>query len=365
MSLDALSPELGSGPLTAEILVVGRDYGAHEAAQGQPFVGAAGDILNGSLKFAGLSRADVRVDNLVPKQPPANDWAAHKPEDIAWGAQRLRALIERQRPKLIVGLGTEVARFLLGEAMPDAGIQELRGYLWDTDFGRVLTTVHPAAVLRDWTPWRALLNLDMRRAAAEVRAGCPPLDQREVTIVTDPVQVDELRSAIRGVGRGMAVPFLATDIENTSDLQLACVGFAPSIKHAWVIPTAQPWQLAVIQELCESSVPKVLQNGQYDRFFLRRFAGVELRSHAFDTQLAWHAINPELAGKKMQIGVRRKTHSRHTVKNLAFFGSIYTRDSWWKVYSYKDESERYTLCGKDCCVTLDVALKMAAQLESA
>ena len=363
----SLRPELGSGPLTAPLYVIGRDFGTEEARARQPFVGPAGQILDSTLAFAGIDRRSIRIDNLVPAQPAANDFAAHTPEILAWGKARLNVLLREHRPRLVVALGDEVARWLLGPAAPTDGVQSYRGYLWDTPDGspvpglRVLTTVHPAGVLRDWTPWRALLNLDMRRAKAELANGCPALDTREVTIVTSRSQLDDLRSAIAGgVGRGLVSPWLATDIENTGDLRLACVGFAPSPQRAWTIPAEQDWQLAAIRELCESDVPKVLQNGQYDRFFLRRFAGIELRAQAFDTMLAWHALQPELAGKR-QKGAR-KGYSRSTVKSLRFLGSIYCRTAFHKNYDFANDDERYVLCGRDCCMTLEVALKQEKQL---
>ena len=109
-------------------------------------------------------------------------------------------------------------------------------------------------------------------------------------------------------------------------------------------------------------MPKVLQNGQYDRFFLRRFAGIELRGQAFDTQLAWHALQPELAGRKTQ--VKRRTYGRRTVKSLQFLASVYERVAFWKVYDFASEQERYALCGRDACVTLSVARKQTKQLEA-
>lgn len=157
---------------------------------------------------------------------------------------------------------------------------------------------------------------------------------------------------------------MAVDIENTAALELACVGFAPTPERAWVIPAHEPWQLAAIRELCESEAPKVLQNGQYDRFFLRRFCGIELRNQVFDSMIAWHCIQIELAGKKLHTEARKKRYSRTTVKSLKFLSSIYTRDPWWKSYDFATEEERYILCGRDCAVTLDIALKQAKQLEA-
>src|SRR3990167_10309747 len=211
-----LAPERGAGPLSAPLWLVGRDYGAEEAARRAPFVGQAGHVLDAALRAAGLARIDVRIDNLVPMQPPANDFARHRPSDIAWGELRLTALLDTHRPRVIVAFGNEVSRFLVGDAWPDDGIQALRGYLWDTRFGRVLTSVHPAAMLREWTPWRALLDADLRRAKAEVEADAPPLTTREVTVVTQPSELPALERAWRATALG------AVDIENTHDLQLAC-----------------------------------------------------------------------------------------------------------------------------------------------
>jgi uracil-DNA glycosylase family 4 len=351
-----MAPELGAGPLDAPLWLIGRDYGAEEHKARQPFVGQAGYVLNAALKSAGLDRAAVRIDNLVPVQPPGNDFARHTPSDVLWGSERLTALLREHRPRVVVGFGNEVCSFLVGEAWPSDGIQELRGYFWDGPFGRVLASVHPAAVLREWTPWRALLDFDMRRAKAEVDLGAPPLVQRLVRIVTHPLELGALQKAAKHA------QLLAVDIENTHELVLACVGFAPSIDEAWVIPAVEGWQLDAIRTLCESATPKALQNGQYDRFFLQRFAGITLRNQVFDTQLAWHALNPELAGKKTAVS-HKKAGGKRTAKSLKFLASIYLRVPYWKSYDFADEMERYMLCGRDCCNTLEIAQKQTTQFD--
>lgn len=193
---EQLSPELGSGPLSAPLWVLGRDYGNEERVKRQPFVGAAGRILDAALRAAGLVRQQLRIDNLVPIQPPNNDFKKHKPDDLAWGKWRLECLLTQFKPKLIVALGNEASQFLLEDLWPTEGIESLRGYLWDTRFGRVMTTIHPAFVLRAWSPWRALLDLDLRKASRELRLGCPPLDRREVTIVTSTAELDELHEKL-------------------------------------------------------------------------------------------------------------------------------------------------------------------------
>ena len=113
-----------------------------------------------------------------------------------------------------------------------------------------------------------------------------------------------------------------------------------------------------IRGACASDLLKVLQNGQYDRFFLKRYAKITLRRQVFDTQLAFHALMPEIAGK-----AEDKRKKRHTQKSLRFLASIFTRDPYWKDYDFAAEEERWELCGHDCCITLEVAFKLRAQLE--
>lgn len=352
-----LKPELGAGPLTAPVWLIGRDYGAEEARALQPFVGAAGDVLTKAVESAGWRRQDIRIDNLVPIRPPMNDWALHAPGDVEWGIRRLKELIAQFRPRLIVALGNEVA-YALVEDFKDVGIQEARGYLWDTVHGRVLTTVHPAGILRDWTPWRVLFDLDLKKAKREIALGVPALPERRVHVVTHQWDAVNAKAALRDAS------LLSVDIENTQTLELACCGFAASEHEAFVVPAHEDWQLALIRELCESQTPKVLQNGMYDRFFLKRFAGIDLQGHTLDAMLAWHALQPELAGKKTQVGSRKASH-RRTIKSLKFLASVFTRDPWWKSYDFGNEMERYTLNGRDVCITLEIARKLERQLEAA
>jgi len=330
-------------------------------------LGGPGSVLTKALGAAGLRRASVRL----------------APLDGALEALR------RAKPKLTIALGDEAAEALLGEAWPrtrrgtSEGSLQTRGYLWDTPTGRVMTCMHPKDVIAGWTPWRALFALDFRKAARELQLKDSPLPEKTVTICTDPSDVEELWDAMRDtgligrVGRGGsasrsiikritaqsgAPPMLAVDIENTEDLKLACCGFAPSENRAWVIPAGEPWQIEAIKELCESGVPKVLQNGAYDRFFLRRFSGINLRNQVFDSYLAWHSYMPELAGKKVS---ERKVGARRTVKSLKFLSSVFSRERYWKNYDFASEDERYRLCGIDCCVTLEIARKLRGLLEAA
>jgi len=357
-------------PATARLWLVGRDYGEVEERLGLPFQGPAGSLLNKALAQAGIRREDCFITNVVNKRPPKNVWELHAPGDVKEGLYNLEALLAKHKPKLVVALGNEALRAVLrDEALP--GIQECRGYLWVgwwggmhhvqgcrsqqgdhpcncvgdyTESPLVIGIIHPAAALREWTPWRVLIDVDFKKAAAELATGCPPLPEREIRIVTD-----ELEAALAVEGL-LKAKRLAVDIETTRDNEVACCGFAPTPEVAWVFPARY---LDAIKTVCESAVPKILQNGGFDRYVLAKAHGIHLRNHAFDVMLGWHVLMPELAG-----AAQGKKGSKRTEKSLRFLASIFTREPYWKDYSFATDEDRYKLNGKDCCVTLEIADKL-------
>ncbi|KKL54640.1 hypothetical protein LCGC14_2263360, partial [marine sediment metagenome] len=247
------------GDPNADLWIIGRDYGDTERRLGLPFQGLAGSRLNARLGEAGIQRSGCFIHNVVAAQPPNNDWKRHKEGAIEVGTWALQALISEYQPKLVVTLGNEAFRTCMdkdprgGSTLP--GIQDARGYLWDSPLGvRVLSAIHPAAAEREWVPWMALLGVDLQKAKRELDAGCPALDERSVTIVTEPWELQELRNAIGTQERG----WIALDTENDSELQISCLGVAVTKDVAWTIPAEEGWQLAAIKEICESDVPKVL-----------------------------------------------------------------------------------------------------------
>ena len=362
---------LGEGNPRAPLWLIGRDYGQDEHTHKRPFIGQAGRLLNQSLQkaafpidwgrqfpFLRTPPTEYYIDNLVPVKPRNNLFELHDPEDVEWGKQRLRQLIEKFQPKLLVSFGNEATQFLLGDQWPlnrkgrAEGIQAIRGYMWDSWAGRVLPTIHPAAVLRDWVPWRVLLDMDLKKANRELKLGCPNFPIRRIEVITDLHEFDRVRAALAGQRIGV-------DIENDRELQLSCCGFAPSTDLAFVVPAGTDERMGFIRELCEGPNPKVLQNGQYDRFFLAHRCDIQLVNQTVDTMFQWHALQPELAGAEVKLRTKKKGgYSRHTQKSLRFLASLFTRERWWKNYDFANEMEKYTLNGLDCCVTLEVAERM-------
>ena len=134
----------GVGDEKAEWLFVGEGPGAEEDAQGEPFVGQAGKLLDNMLLAIKLRRGkNVYIANIVKCRPP-NDRAPER-DEIATCLPYLQRQIELIKPRLIVALGKTAATALLGK---DATLGSLRGTLHDYHGIPLVVTYHPAYLLR-------------------------------------------------------------------------------------------------------------------------------------------------------------------------------------------------------------------------
>jgi DNA polymerase len=134
----------GDGSPTARLMFVGEGPGADEDAQGLPFVGKAGQLLNNMIAAMGLARAEVYIANIVKCRPPGN--RVPEPEEANTCSQFLLRQIDVVQPEAIVALGSTAAIYLLGVRR---SLSALRGY-WHTCRGaKLAVTYHPAFLLRD------------------------------------------------------------------------------------------------------------------------------------------------------------------------------------------------------------------------
>jgi DNA polymerase len=134
----------GDGSPTARLMFVGEGPGADEDAQGLPFVGKAGQLLNNMIAAMGLARAEVYIANIVKCRPPGN--RVPEPVEANTCSQFLLRQIDVVQPEVIVALGSTAAIYLLGVRR---SLSALRGY-WHTCRGaKLAVTYHPAFLLRD------------------------------------------------------------------------------------------------------------------------------------------------------------------------------------------------------------------------
>lgn len=137
----------GTGNTEAEVLCIGEGPGRMEDAQGLPFVGPAGKLLDKLFPLAGLERKNVFITNVVHHRPPSN--RDPLPEEISAYGKYLDKIIEIINPKVILTLG----RFSMAKFLPNVFISQVHGkkydVKWKGDDIVVVPMYHPAASLRN------------------------------------------------------------------------------------------------------------------------------------------------------------------------------------------------------------------------
>src|SRR5262249_4884682 len=135
------------GPFDPELCLIGEAPGADEDAQGEPFVGAAGQLLNRILTACGLLREQVYICNILKCRPPKNrPPELEEAEDCPEYLQRQLELI---RPKFICCLGGTAVKFLLNTSR---SLGQMRQQVHDYHGIPVVCTYHPSYLLPHRSP---------------------------------------------------------------------------------------------------------------------------------------------------------------------------------------------------------------------
>jgi len=131
----------------AELVFIGEGPGADEDAQGLPFVGKAGQLLDKMIEAMGMSEREVYICNIVKCRPPGN--RTPEPREMASCMPYLTEQLSVIQPKALVALGATALRGLFG---PGEGIAKARGnFRLYQGAIPVMPTFHPAYVLRQPT----------------------------------------------------------------------------------------------------------------------------------------------------------------------------------------------------------------------
>jgi DNA polymerase len=134
----------GVGNPNADLVFVGEAPGADEDRQGEPFVGAAGQLLTKMIEAMGFGRGDVYIANVIKCRPPGN--RDPEPDEVAACQPFLEQQLAAIRPRVIVTLGKFAAHSLLRTSTP---ITRLRGTFRSYEGIAVMPTFHPAFLLRN------------------------------------------------------------------------------------------------------------------------------------------------------------------------------------------------------------------------
>ena len=304
------------GPRDARIVLVGEAPGVQEEKAGRPFVGPSGQVLERWWASVGLARDRVYVTNVLSQRPPENKIRCVPAREVMAQTKKLHQRIARlDDPWVIVPTGNTALRALVGKA----SITKHRGsvYAYRDLNGRVIKvipTLHPASVFRN--PYHARRCVgDWQRIATDSQFRELRLPEREHVIRPSLDDLDEFVAAVE-----QHATTLSIDIETPGN-RIACVGFSYDPRFSVTIPTgpgywgsrqkaASAWY--VIRSLCENAVPKVLQNGLFDWYWLERSAGIKLNAFWYDTMAMHHALD---AGDD---------------HDLAYLASRFTRQPFWK-----------------------------------
>lgn len=132
----------GVGDPHARILFIGEAPGRNEDLNGEPFVGAAGRLLDELLSSIGLDRSEVFIANVLKCRPPGN--RNPQPAEIETCTPFLAEQVRLIDPVVVATLGNFSTKYILGT---ETGITQLRGKLYHVDGRQVVPIYHPAAAL--------------------------------------------------------------------------------------------------------------------------------------------------------------------------------------------------------------------------
>ncbi len=133
----------GVGAPDADLMFIGEAPGQHEDRQGEPFVGAAGQLLTRMLGEIGLRREDVYIANVIKSRPPGN--RDPLPDEIEACTPWLVEQVSLIQPMLLVTLGNFATKHVL---QTQTGITRMRGQVFGWHGRKVIPMFHPAAILR-------------------------------------------------------------------------------------------------------------------------------------------------------------------------------------------------------------------------
>ena len=350
-----------------KIVFVGEAWGADEFGQKHPFVGKAGAELYNMLIDAGFPFPPIRkrfiapssmkklwaessvtllnVFNCRPPDPEQRNRVAyffgsrHEETDTSYLAyngkyplskyasdiELLKENLRKLKPNVIVTLGNTAMWALLGLNK----ISAERGSVHESEFGKIIPTIHPAAILRKWDD-RPLVVADLIKARNE--QDYPEFSRVSRKLWIEPDLEDLETFWTQHLEKSSLI---SIDIETERYSQISEIGFAAdpynaihvpilrsvkngnkflSCKRYWeTIPReVKAWNF--IHKVCTSPNPKIFQNGLYDIFWLFDKMGIPVRNSLHDTMLLHHARYIELQ------------------KSLGFLGATYLNEASWKKF---------------------------------
>lgn len=306
------------GPQAAPILFVGEALGWDEAERGEPFIGAAGGLLDRVLRMTGIDRSTVRIDNTVRCQPPKNklDGTAYESSAVATCSQYLDQTLAEGH-KVVVPLGKSAIRRILGVPKKGTKVQDFHGTVQrdPTDRFWVVPSFHPSYIQRGAFNLIGTMSFDfqvvLEVARGEQGGGWRYPDFPSLVIDPSPewfrtwVEMYEAAAA-----HDPSSIFLHIDTETEEKLLVGDEGelnikakpemgdrivrwnFACGPDEGVTVPDAAPYR-PLIARLLVAAGAKWFHNRRFDvpRIKLHGYA---LRGPILDSMWAWHVLQSDL-----------------------------------------------------------------------
>jgi len=366
---------LASGPPSARIVVVVDSARKWDVIKEGLLVGPAGSRFEEWLQGVGLRRQDVYITTLVTERVTKDNLRTKPKAEVEYAVELLhQRLAKLTDPWVIVPMDEVALTALTGKRK----LSKWRGSILQYTDGRgraikVIPTLHPQETFRapalerwcryDWAriagdsqfrelrlPERAL---HIRPTLRDVQAFVRDLSAFEAVSldIETPRQI-VLREKVLKSGK--------TKVSKAyGPSRITCIAFAPAANWAICVPTtldywgnkadlALVWQH--VRDICGHRVPKVLQNGLFDRYHLKRERDIDVVNHLWDTLCLSHAYD---------------SASKHSLAKLA---SVWTREPYWKddakdlddddgecdFEDVKSIDDFWRYCAKDSAVTYEI-----------
>lgn len=347
----------GEGPLTAKLWLIGECPGENEDKHGRPFIGGAGQVLDGLLQEVGIRRSECYVDNVIQYRPDSNNFGAYYQDakrtqpngDLLRAHERIKALVNEHRPNVVVALGGEALYALTGKKQ----ITKWRGSILECGTTKVIPTYHPAMIMRqyDWRPASLFDFTKVKREAISPAFPTIPQDKYILKPSFDQImqKLDELQQEEK----------LSFDIETAMEInQILSIAFAWSAEEAICIPIffgdTSFWnkeeEFAIIKKIKQvMEWPKkrlIAHNASFDLTYLKYRWGIDCVNNLYmDTMLAHHCVYPELQ------------------KSLAFIVSVYTNHPYHKDMIHGNLQEFFTYNCMDAARTFECSTELEKEMD--
>lgn len=337
-----------SAPSGKVLVVLGEAPGQDEEREGIPFIGAAGRTLTNAFLEAGLDRNQWHILNTFLRRPPDNNlkdesWTLNKTEykrlyghvpttpalrkrylrpEHQWQIEELHRRLAELQPDLIVAMGGTALWALTGFDQ----ITLHRGNFFTSTFGRAIATLHPAALLYQWSNM-PLLWADLTKVRKWLAGELPEPEKRKLWVNPDFREISNFYNFLKR----MPLTEIGVDIETCPSIgQMTTISFGttndgicipiwdryctdPAKQNYWptVAEEREAWKW--IKMFAELPNPKVMQNGLYDsQYLLDAPIEIRVRNWKHDTAIMQHAYQPELQ------------------KALGILSSLYLNEPSWK-----------------------------------